>query len=70
MALENIPDLIISDILMDINAWMDDKGYKSLNDFRGKLSRKNLKDPYAYQRAQYVEILMKSDMIFKKYPMV
>jgi len=61
---------VVSDILIDLNRWMDDKGYKSLDDFRGKLSRKNMKDPYAYQRAQYVDILMKSEDIFKKYPMV
>lgn len=61
---------VVSDILMDLNKWMDDKGYKSLEDFRGKLSRKNMKDPFAYQRAQYVDILMRSESIFKKYPMV
>lgn len=61
---------VVSDILMDMNRWMDDKGYKTLDDFRGKLSRKNMKDPFAYQRAQYVDILMKSEDIFKKYPMV
>jgi dihydroorotate dehydrogenase (fumarate) len=61
---------IVSSILDDLNNWMDDNGYKSLDDFRGKLSRKNLKDPFAYQRAQYVDILMKADVIFKKYPMV
>ncbi len=61
---------VVSDILMDINKWMDDKDYKTLDDFRGKLSRKKLKDPFAYQRAQYVDILMRSEDIFKKYPMV
>jgi len=61
---------IVSEILDDLNNWMDNKGYKSLDDFRGKLSRKNLKDPFAYQRAQYVDILMKSEVIFKKYKMV
>lgn len=61
---------VVSDILMDINRWMDEKGYKSLADFRGKLSRKNMKDPFTYQRAQYVDILMRSESIFKKYPMV
>ncbi len=61
---------VISDILIDLNKWMDDKGYKSLAEFRGKLSRKNMKDPFTYQRAQYVDILMKSEEIFKKYPMV
>ena len=61
---------VVSDILIDLNRWMDEKEYKTLDDFRGKLSRKNLKDPFAYQRAQYVDILMKSEAIFKKYPMV
>ncbi len=61
---------VITEILEGINRWMVDKGYQSLDDFRGKLSRKNMKDPYTYQRAQYVEILMKSEEIFKKHPMV
>ena len=61
---------VVSDILIDLHKWMDEKGYKTLDDFRGKLSRKNMKDPFAYQRAQYVDILTKSDAIFKKYPMV
>ncbi len=60
----------VATMLSEIDAWMDKKGYKTLDDFRGKLSRKNLKDPYTYQRAQYVDILMKSEEIFKKYPMV
>lgn len=61
---------VVADILTDMNRWMDDKGYKTLADFRGKLSRKNMKDAFIYQRAQYVDILMKSESIFKKYPMV
>ena len=61
---------VVADILIDMNRWMDEKGYKTLADFRGKLSRKNMKDPFTYQRAQYVDILMKSESIFKKYPMV
>lgn len=61
---------VVSDILMDLNKYMDAKGYKSLEDFRGKLSRKKMNDPFAYQRAQYVDILMRSESIFKKYPMV
>ena len=55
-------------MLADIESWMDRKGYKTLDDFRGKLSNKNTNDPYAYKRAQYVDILMKSDNIFKTYP--
>jgi dihydroorotate dehydrogenase (fumarate) len=60
----------VGTILTEIQAWMDKKGYKNLKDFRGNLSRKNLKDPFTYQRAQYVDILAKSEEIFKKYPMV
>lgn len=61
---------VVTDILVDLNRWMEEKEYKTLDDFKGKLSRKNLKDPFTYQRAQYVDILMKSESIFKKYPMV
>jgi dihydroorotate dehydrogenase (fumarate) len=61
---------VVTTILSEVEAWMDKKGYKKLDDFRGNLSRKNLKDPFSYQRAQYVDILAKSEEIFKKYPMV
>jgi len=59
----------IATMLGELMEWMDRKGYKTIDEFRGKLSRRNLKDPYSYQRGQYVEILMKSEEIFKKYPM-
>jgi dihydroorotate dehydrogenase (fumarate) len=61
---------VVAAILDGLNAWMDKMNYKTLADFRGKLSRKNLKDPFTYQRAQYIDILAKSEAIFKKYPMV
>ncbi len=60
----------ITGMLEMLEEWMDARGYKSIADFKGKLSMKNLKDPYAYKRAQYVDILMKSNEILKKYPMV
>lgn len=56
-------------MLNHLNTWMDEKGYARLDDFRGKLSRKNMKDPFTYQRAQYVDILMNSEEILKRYPM-
>ncbi len=61
---------IISVILKQIQQWMESKNYSSLNDFRGKLSAVNSNDVFAYKRAQYIDILMKSDDIFKKYPMI
>ncbi|MCF6170729.1 MAG: dihydroorotate dehydrogenase-like protein [Bacteroidales bacterium] len=59
----------ITKILEDIEIWMANNQYESLGAFRGKLSKKNIKDPYAYRRAQYVDILMRSGEIFNKYPM-
>ncbi len=58
----------ISTIIKELEAWMDGKGYKSLNDFRGKLSNKNTNDPFVYKRAQYIDLLLKSDEILVKYP--
>ena len=56
-------------ILKEIEAWMDNKGYKTLDDFRGKLSKENINDEFVYKRAQYIDILRNSDQILKKYPM-
>jgi dihydroorotate dehydrogenase (fumarate) len=39
-------------MLRELEAWMDEKGYESLDDFRGKLSQKNCDDPFAFERAQ------------------
>jgi len=60
----------IETMLEDISKWMKSKNYKSIDEFRGKLSKKTLKDPFTYKRAQYVDILMKSKEIFKKYPVI
>lgn len=60
---------VVPELLDGLNKWMDQNDYKTLVDFRGKLSRKNIKDPFVYQRAQYVDILMNSENVFKKYPM-
>ena len=59
----------IKTMLNDINTWMDKKEYASLDAFKGKLSKKNVNDPFAYKRAQYVDIMMKSEEIFNKYPL-
>ncbi len=52
-----------------MEAWMTTRQYEKVEDFRGNLSRAKMKDPFTYKRAQYVDILMKSGEIFKKYPM-
>ncbi len=60
----------ISTMLKDLENWMESKSYKKLGDFRGKLSNKNLNDPFVYKRAQYIDLLLKSDQIIRKYPVV
>jgi len=37
---------------------MDDRGYQTLDEFRGKLSQKEVADPVGFERAQYVRLLM------------
>jgi dihydroorotate dehydrogenase (fumarate) len=60
----------ISTMLEDIESWMKENNYNSLQEFKGKLSKKNSSDYYAYRRAQYIDILMKTSEQFKKFPMV
>lgn len=60
----------ITQMIETLEGWMDAKGYKTIDDFKGRLSMKSSKEPYAYRRAHYVDILMKSTEIFKKYPMI
>jgi len=56
----------ISKMLSDIETWMKSKNYNSIKDFKGNLSEKNINDPFVYKRAQYVDLLLKSEDIFKK----
>jgi len=56
----------ITSMLSDMETWMKGKAYKSLGDFRGKLSNQQVEDPFVYKRAQYVDLLLKSEDLFKK----
>ncbi len=55
----------IATMLSDIEAWMESKKYSSIADFKGKLSKKNLKDPFVYKRGQYLDLLLASDQLIK-----
>ena len=52
-------------MLSDMEEWMKAKNYSSLSDFRGKLSKKELKDPFVYKRGQYIDLLLGSDQLVK-----
>ncbi|MGB4204930.1 MAG: dihydroorotate dehydrogenase-like protein [Bacteroidales bacterium] len=56
----------IAKMLEDLTAWMEKKGYSSLESFRGKLSAATLNDPFIYKRAQYVDALLGSGSLLKK----
>lgn len=57
-------------MLKTVEEWMDKKGYSALADFRGKLGRKNSKDPSAYRRAQYVKLLLHPEIIKDNFPVL
>jgi dihydroorotate dehydrogenase (fumarate) len=61
---------IITTMLKDIEKWMDSKGYKSIDNFRGKLSRKNSNNKLPYHRAQYMDFMMTTSQILKKYKII
>jgi len=55
----------ITSMLKEISDWMEKKNYKSIDDFRGKLSMNKLKsNPFVYKRAQYVDLLLNSEELF------
>ena len=54
----------ISNIKRELEEWMDAKNYKSIDEFRGKLSKNMLaNNPFVYKRAQYVDLLLNSEDI-------
>lgn len=45
----------VSNLVGGLQEWMDRKGYGEINDFRGKMSYKNIPDPSAYERSQFMK---------------
>jgi dihydroorotate dehydrogenase (fumarate) len=58
----------IESMLIDMEKWMEKKKYTSISEFKGKLSKENMIDPFAYKRAQYVDILMRSEVFMQYHP--
>lgn len=59
---------VIETMLHEIERWMEKKKCPSINEFKGRLSRENMIDPFAYKRAQYVDILMRSEIFMQYHP--
>jgi dihydroorotate dehydrogenase (fumarate) len=61
---------VIGDIISELEKWMDSKGYKTLDSFRGKLSKKNTDNKLPYHRNQYMDFMMTTTEILKKYKVI
>ncbi|MFA9403963.1 MAG: dihydroorotate dehydrogenase-like protein, partial [Anaerolineales bacterium] len=48
----------ISTMIRELEGWMDEHDYKNLDDFRGKMSQRETDDPFAFERAQYMKLLL------------
>ena len=48
----------IRSMLDEVSRWMDARSCATIESFRGRLSAKNAKDPWAYTRAQYAKMLL------------
>lgn len=53
----------ISVILEKLESFMNDNGFETLDDFKGKLSSKNINDPFVFKRAQYINLLLNSSLL-------
>lgn len=45
----------IGQITNELNEWMDEKGFKSIEDFRGKMSQVKTYNPAAFERVQFMK---------------
>jgi dihydroorotate dehydrogenase (fumarate) len=61
---------VVGKMLKELDTWMVDKGYVNLSDFKGKMSKQNIRSPFAYRRAQYIDILMRSDNVLQQHTLV
>jgi len=58
---------VVKSMNEEIEKWMDGHGYSGLDSFRGKLSMKKSDNKLPYTRAQYIDFMMNSGDIMKKY---
>lgn len=47
---------VLPEILNNIKNWMKDHNYKTINDFKGLLSHKNVHNPASYERVQFIKL--------------
>ena len=47
----------LANMLRNLEEWMDQRGYYSVEDFRGSMSHAALNDLFAFERAQYLSVM-------------
>lgn len=47
----------LTDILNEVGQWMDDHEYTSIRQMQGSMSQKNVAEPTAFERANYMKVL-------------
>ena len=52
----------ITKVLKELSEWMDKKGYATIDDFRGKLSQKEMKNPMLFERSQFMKYFADSGL--------
>jgi dihydroorotate dehydrogenase (fumarate) len=48
---------VIGQILSDLEAWMREREYESVRQMQGSMSQKSVKEPAAFERANYMKVL-------------
>jgi dihydroorotate dehydrogenase (fumarate) len=61
---------VVTKMINEILKWMDLRGYKTIDSFRGKLSKKNSENKLPYYRAQYMDFMMTTSQILRKYKII
>lgn len=47
----------VTDILKEVKQWMEDHEYESIRQMQGSMSQKNVAEPTAFERANYMKVL-------------
>ena len=53
----NNGEQVISSMLNELGSWMESHEYKSIQQMQGSMSQKSVKEPAAFERANYMKVL-------------
>ena len=56
---------MVSEILTEIEVWMQRKEYHSIDQMKGSMSQKAVANPAAFERANYMKVLNSYDAKFR-----